>query len=535
MKIFGTVFPFVESDDSSLKLGRFVANYEFLKALLTHATFDEYHLFCMSTSHFNKTTKRLLEEDIPKEKKARVKLYLFNHLIPMVKENEYAVFHLGGWGYFFPGLAYIRNNHAKNQFPITGIIHSLNGIETNFHSYKILHAPLQQFDSIVCTSSAGKKVLEKSFSQLTNNSNLEYGGRFDIIPLGTDKSFTQLPTKKECRQKLAIDENKIIVLTVGRISPKTKYDPYPIIIAIADIIKENADKAIELIIAGGASEAERRVVEDIIKEESVEKSVSIVSNFTDDNKKLLYGASDIYISLSDNLQETFGLSVIEAMAASLPVIVSDINGYKELVEENSSGFKIPVSWSGDFEMNELSSIMNFETLQLMLSQCMAVDIEIFKERVQKLISTPDLRESMGKSGQSRASENYIWAKVIEKYEKLWGELFELSKNSIKKSNFKKDIFANDYLESFSHYPTKTLENSDEIKLTNRGLTALKTQKLPIPYNDIQPLLDNKTILLTLASLKKSSLKFSELSKIVPSLNQFTTLWMVKYNLLQIIV
>ena len=52
-------------------------------------------------------------------------------------------------------------------------------------------------------------------------------------------------------------------------------------------------------------------------------------------------ASDIFVSLADNIQETFGLSVIEAMASSLPLVVSDWNGYKDLVNHGFNGFRIP--------------------------------------------------------------------------------------------------------------------------------------------------------------------------------------------------
>ena len=58
-KIFGTIFPFVESHDTSLRLGRFVVNYEFLKALLNYGTFDEFHLYCLNPAHFQQTVSKL--------------------------------------------------------------------------------------------------------------------------------------------------------------------------------------------------------------------------------------------------------------------------------------------------------------------------------------------------------------------------------------------------------------------------------------------------------------------------------------------
>src|SRR5262249_57736317 len=54
-----------------------------------------------------------------------------------------------------------------------------------------------------------------------------------------------------------------------------------------------------------------------------------------------YAAADIFMSLADNIQETFGLTPVEAMAAGLPVIVSDWNGYRDTVRHGAEGFLIP--------------------------------------------------------------------------------------------------------------------------------------------------------------------------------------------------
>jgi UDP-glucose:(heptosyl)LPS alpha-1,3-glucosyltransferase len=52
-----------------------------------------------------------------------------------------------------------------------------------------------------------------------------------------------------------------------------------------------------------------------------------------------YRASDAFIILSKF--DTFGMVVLEAMAAGLPVIVSPNVGAKDLVDEGSNGFVLP--------------------------------------------------------------------------------------------------------------------------------------------------------------------------------------------------
>ena len=56
-------------------------------------------------------------------------------------------------------------------------------------------------------------------------------------------------------------------------------------------------------------------------------------------------AADLAVSLVDNTQETFGLSVAEAMAACLPVVASNWNGYRDLIRQGVDGFLVPSRWS----------------------------------------------------------------------------------------------------------------------------------------------------------------------------------------------
>ena len=47
----------------------------------------------------------------------------------------------------------------------------------------------------------------------------------------------------------------------------------------------------------------------------------------------------MFCSLPDSVEETFGIVPIEAMAAGLPVVVSDWDGYKDTVRDNVDGFE----------------------------------------------------------------------------------------------------------------------------------------------------------------------------------------------------
>ena len=58
-------------------------------------------------------------------------------------------------------------------------------------------------------------------------------------------------------------------------------------------------------------------------------------------RKQAWSAADFFTSLSDNIQETFGLTPVEAMAAGLPIVITDWNGYRDTLEDGIQGIAIP--------------------------------------------------------------------------------------------------------------------------------------------------------------------------------------------------
>src|ERR1700760_3430249 len=71
----------------------------------------------------------------------------------------------------------------------------------------------------------------------------------------------------------------------------------------------------------------------------------VPTHFLDGNDRTLLGelwaGADVFLSLVDNIQETFGITPLEAMAAGLPVVVSDWDGYRSTVRDGIEGFLIP--------------------------------------------------------------------------------------------------------------------------------------------------------------------------------------------------
>jgi hypothetical protein len=141
----------------------------------------------------------------------------------------------------------------------------------------------------------------------------------------------------------------------------------------------------------------------------------------------IWSVGDIFLSLSDNIQETFGLTPVEAMAAGIPSVISDWDGYRDTVRHEIDGFRAatytPAAGAGeDLAYRAANNWISYDSYVGAASQLTTVDIGDAARGLAALIDNPDLRKTMGQAAQARAREVFDWSVVIPQYEALWDEM-----------------------------------------------------------------------------------------------------------------
>jgi glycosyltransferase involved in cell wall biosynthesis len=92
---------------------------------------------------------------------------------------------------------------------------------------------------------------------------------------------------------------------------------------------------LRLVIAGDGPE--RPKLETQVRASGLEKAVRFAGWIDDVAAEL--SSWDLYVQPS--LAEGLGISVLEAMAAGIPVVASDVGGLKEVIDDGATGFLIP--------------------------------------------------------------------------------------------------------------------------------------------------------------------------------------------------
>ena len=142
-------------------------------------------------------------------------------------------------------------------------------------------------------------------------------------------------------------------------------------------------------------------------------------------------AADIAVSLVDNPQETFGLAVAEAMAAGVPLVVSDWNGYRDLVRDGIDGFRVPTRWASVAEQasiplgwQQLLGLEPYPKVAGALAQLVQVDTQAAEAACLTLLTRSELRRAMGAAARQRACETFHPNVVMSQIEALFLDLQE---------------------------------------------------------------------------------------------------------------
>ena len=530
-------------------MGRNSAGESFLRGFFTHSKSTEFWVQTQDPSHlnlFSQTAKNYGRSE---------------NIKTITKQSLGDLSQIGTIYYPGPNLgqyAYERSAYDSTSWSLCGITHTTSSAMAMDAIASLPVSPLQPWDALICTSASVKSnvehILSAQIEYLTDRLGITkiVLPQLPVIPLGIhtqDFNFSE-QQRATARSNLGIDNNTIVVLYMGRLSFHAKAHPIAMYQALERASKYS-DKKIVLIECGWHAN-------DHIKKSYADAALSVCPNIQlffldgrDTNyRQTVWAGADIFCSLSDNIQETFGITPIEAMASGLPVIVSDWDGYKETVRDQIDGFRIPTlmpqgGLGKDLALRHALELDSYDMYCGYTSSLVSVDIVAATQAFIKLFQSPEIRIQMGKSGRERAEKNFDWSVIIPQYELLWEELESIRKNQLIALKPLKHPWPArlDPFYAFENYPTQILTKNTVLGIDHNNLEdalnhilSLKKLAMVSFSNSIQPTNEEIKILLTAFSKKPISVeeliaKFDDHRKIFifRSLN-----WLLKIGSLKII-
>lgn len=330
-----------------------------------------------------------------------------------------------------------RAPHGGAAWAICGITHTTATRTVMSSVFDLRSAPQMPWDALICTSDA----VQTSIRTLMELAEAHLADRFPgavlparpllpVIPLGVHcDDFAPDPSLgKALRDRLGIAPGDVVSATIARLDPDEKFDPFPLFLAMEAAAPEIAASGgrQHLILCGQFRHPKWR---DVFERGAARLMPSVGFHLVDGGdpaeRKATLSAADIFVFPIDNVQETFGLAPVEAMAAGLPVIASDWDGLKQTVSDEV-GIRVPTEMPGRglatyLAQRHLVGTDGYLHYVGQLAALTRIDVPALTRALVTLGTDPDLRLRMGRAGQARARAFYDWGVVIPQMQALWAE------------------------------------------------------------------------------------------------------------------
>ncbi len=406
-RLLATLAPPFEPSGPDDFLGKNFASVYFALSML--GAFDGCHFFVPTLADCQPSRQALARLGLTDG----IEVHCSLELPDLLAAGRYAAFHVPD---AFPHLANICHIRQRlgADFPITAIIHSISYASLEREILDLLSAPTRESDIVFCSSTAGAEALINLFAHVRQRKGM--AAPIDltlcVVPYGVDTSRFAPRDRSQARARVDLPGDRHYFLSLARLSIHDKFDCGPLLEAFRRAIAE-LDEPWDLVLAGGARDPSYLdFVAEQIQDRGLAGRVHLRANFDDALKPSYYAACDVFVSPSDNIQETFGLAVIEAMASGLPIVASDWDGYKDTVTE-TVGSRVPTY------MPQLSrtlvdrQVLDNSLVHLLVGQAVAIDLGTLATRMAELGRDAALRDRKGRAARQRALELFSYEAVSD--------------------------------------------------------------------------------------------------------------------------
>lgn len=277
----------------------------------------------------------------------------------------------------------------KEKVPV--IVHTFHGHV--FHSYfgklktlfyKTIERRLaKKTDAIIAISEIQK-------NELVQHHKIAPENKFRVVPLGFDLSIFQenhAAKRNAYRNMHNLDADTVAIGIIGRLTAIKNHDLF--LAVIERLSKKSKEKIAVFIIGDGELKEEIETKAKLI-EQTLGKSIFVFTSWEKNVANVLPGLDIVSLT---SLNEGTPVSLIEAQAANVPVITTNVGGVADVVKDGQSGFIVDC-----FDVNNYAS------------------------KLLELVENKELRQKMSQNGWNYVKDKFNYTRLCTDVEMLYREL-----------------------------------------------------------------------------------------------------------------
>ena len=288
-----------------------------------------------------------------------------------LREERYDVLHLHEPA--TPALPWMVMRGARKASPGTALIGTFHSYQEEHHMgalpalltksmRPILRGAVSHLDGHIAVSGLARDYAYRASP-----------GQYQVIPNGVDAALFGNPSL----EPLSAYTDGLNILFVGRLEPRKGFGY--LIEAYARV--KDALPQTRLLVVGPYTPADRRPFERRLRDLSA-GDVHFIGYVPEEDLPRYYHSCHVFCAPSVG-GESFGMVLLEAMAAGAPIVASDIEGYRSLISHGAEGLLIPPR-----------------------------DSVALSDALTYLLRHPHLRQGMGVQGKATA-RHYTWERIAD--------------------------------------------------------------------------------------------------------------------------
>ncbi len=313
-------------------------------------------------------------------------LRVIKQLNKYIKKSKPHIIHTHGFRANFIG----RLANIGDDTPVITTVHSSMYYDYSNRAKKIFYHRIDKLtrpltNKYIAVSEALKKELEGDGISC-NRIEMVYNGLSLDFPL--NKEVTPY-----IREELGIESDVPLLISIGRLESVKNHK---MLLDIFATLKQNNIKYHGLIVGDGSLLTE---LKEISKSLNIDDRVHFLG-FREDIYELLT-ESDLFLLTST--MEGFGVTLLEAMAAHTPVVVTEVGGMQEIVKLANNGYVVPVD-----------------------------DIVQFVARVEAILAQPELEAKLAENGYKSLLKHFTADRFVDNTIEVYKQVLDENKKEDKK-------------------------------------------------------------------------------------------------------